>query len=144
MVIFFERILTDDCIKSNKIYRSVHYIIKYKGVYLEIQVRTLFEESWGEIDHALVYPYYVDDPVMSQYTQLLNRISGLADEMGSFFKVVERLEASSKDRSRKKIHKEQTREKKLFNEVESDSKDTDILLQDVVTPQDCLNAKMSE
>ena len=104
----------------------------------------MFEESWGEIDHALVYPYYVEDPVMSQYTQLLNRISGLADEMGSFFKVVERLEASSKDRSRKKIHKEQTREKKLINEVESDSKDTDILLQDVVTPQDCLNAKMSE
>lgn len=81
----YEKLLPPECVIDDKIYRSVHYIIKYQGVYLEIQVRTLFEEGWGEVDHAIVYPYYQKDPVLKEYTELLNRLSGLADEMGSFF-----------------------------------------------------------
>ena len=38
-------------IKSDGIYRSLHYIIKYRGYYVEIQGSTLFEEGWSEIDH---------------------------------------------------------------------------------------------
>ena len=52
-------------IKSDGIYRSLHYIIKYKGYYVEIQGRTLFEEGWSEIDHDIVYPYYQDDEMLS-------------------------------------------------------------------------------
>lgn len=40
-------------------YTSIHYVVKpHERVDLtcEIQVRTLFEEVWGEIDHALNYP----------------------------------------------------------------------------------------
>lgn len=48
-------------------------------------MRTLFEEGWGEIDHHIVYPYYQDDMLFQQYTSLLNRLTGLADEMSSFF-----------------------------------------------------------
>ena len=88
----YEKVLPPDAIKSQKIYRSVHYIIKYKGVYIEIQVRTLFEEGWGEIDHHIVYPYYEDDQLFQEYTGLLNRLTGLADEMSSFFCEVKRLE----------------------------------------------------
>ena len=54
----YEKLLPPDCVIDDKIYRSVHYIIKYEGVYLEIQVRTLFEEGWGEVDHAILYPYF--------------------------------------------------------------------------------------
>ena len=68
------------------IYRSLHYIIKYKGHYVEIQGRTLFEEGWSEIDHDIVYPYYKDDEMLNDYSKLLNRLSGLADEMSSFFR----------------------------------------------------------
>ena len=32
-------------------YRGVHYIVKYKNQYIEIQVRTLFEEGWSECNH---------------------------------------------------------------------------------------------
>ena len=88
----FEKLLPPDCIKDGKVYRSVHYIIKYKGVYLEIQVRTLFEEGWGEVDHAIVYPYFQDDQILKKYTELLNRLSGLADEMSSFFYLLKALE----------------------------------------------------
>lgn len=88
----YERVLSPDSVIDNKIYRSIHYIIKYKGIYIEIQVRTLFEEGWGEVDHAVVYPYYQDDKILKEYTELLNRVAGLADEMSSFFNRLQRLE----------------------------------------------------
>lgn len=70
------------------IYRSLHYIVKYKGYYVEIQGRTLFEEGWSEIDHDIVYPYYQDDEMLNDYSKLLNRLSGLADEMSSYFRKI--------------------------------------------------------
>ena len=42
-------------------YTSVHYVIKpnneLSNITFEIQVRTLFEEIWGEIDHTINYPH---------------------------------------------------------------------------------------
>lgn len=73
-------------IKSDGIYRSLHYIIKFKGYYVEIQGRTLFEEGWSEIDHDIVYPYYKDDEMLKDFSKLLNRLSGMADEMSSYFR----------------------------------------------------------
>lgn len=73
-------------IKSGGIYRSLHYIIKYKGYYVEIQGRTLFEEGWSEIDHDIVYPYFKDDIMLNDFSTLLNRLSGMADEMSSYFR----------------------------------------------------------
>jgi len=73
-------------VKSEGIYRSLHYIIKYKGYYVEIQGRTLFEEGWGEVDHDIVYPHNQDDEMLREYSKMLNRLSGLADEMSSYFR----------------------------------------------------------
>lgn len=73
-------------IKTGGIYRSLHYIIKYKGYYVEIQGRTLFEEGWSEIDHDIVYPYFQDDAMLKDFSTLLNRLSGMADEMSSYFR----------------------------------------------------------
>lgn len=72
-------------------YRSVHYLIgvpitKKDEVLVEIQVRTVFEEAWSEIDHLMRYPYDVDNPVMTEYLAIFNRIVGSADEMGTFIK----------------------------------------------------------
>ena len=68
------------------IYRSLHYTIKYKGYYVEIQGRTLFEEGWSEVDHDIVYKEAEDDEMLRDYSRLLNRLSGLADEMSSYFR----------------------------------------------------------
>lgn len=73
-------------IVSDGIYRSLHYIIKYKGQYIELQGRTLFEEGWGEVDHDIVYKEAEDDEMLQDYSKLLNRLSGLADEMSSYFR----------------------------------------------------------
>lgn len=41
-------------IKEECPYRSVHYVIRHDdGAGLEIQVRTLFEEAWSEVDHKI-------------------------------------------------------------------------------------------
>lgn len=71
---------------SDGIYRSLHYIVKYKGQYIEIQGRTLFEEGWGEVDHDIVYKDAEEDEMLRDYSKLLNRLSGLADEMSSYFR----------------------------------------------------------
>ena len=88
----YKNVIQRHQIKRGKTYRSAHYIIRYKGIFIEIQARTLFEESWGEIDHAIVYPYHTKDDVLGEYTKLINRLSGMADEMASFFQTVEKLE----------------------------------------------------
>ena len=82
------KIYDDDEIEiiTDGIYRSLHYIVKYKGYYVEIQGRTLFEEGWGEVDHDIVYKEAQDDEMMRDYSKLLNRLSGLADEMSSYFR----------------------------------------------------------
>lgn len=80
----YDESLLDIC--SDGVYRSLHYIIKYKGYYVEIQCRTLFEEGWSEIDHDIVYPYYQDDEMLKEFSTILNRISGVADEMSSYFR----------------------------------------------------------
>ena len=71
---------------TDGIYRSLHYIVKYKGYYLEIQGRTLFEEGWGEIDHDIVYKETENDEMLKDYSRMLNRLAGLADEMSSYFR----------------------------------------------------------
>lgn len=137
----YEGILDPDCIKDDKIYRSVHYILKYKGVYLEIQVRTLYEEGWGEVDHALVYPYYEDDPVLKQYTELLNRLSGLADEMGSFFHKVKELE---KEHLSVQGNPQVLQTEKKHNMVQEETSGSLTVVDKGNTPKACLDEVLKE
>jgi hypothetical protein len=75
-------------------YRSVHYQIllvhNKKEITAEIQVRTLFEEAWSEIDHRMRYPYNLNDKLVSEYLVIFNRLAGSADEMGSFIKMLKK------------------------------------------------------
>jgi ppGpp synthetase/RelA/SpoT-type nucleotidyltranferase len=71
-------------------YRSVHYLVKSqpsKDLFIaELQVRTIFEEGWSEIDHRIRYPYDLENSVLAQFLVMFNRLAGSADEMGSFIK----------------------------------------------------------
>ena len=72
-------------IKKTRPYRSVHYVIRTKqGLGIEIQVRTLYEEAWSEIDHRLRYPYNLKNEMLTNYINLMNRLTGMGDEMGTF------------------------------------------------------------
>lgn len=73
-------------------YRSVHYLIEFyptnEKVIAEIQVRTIFEEGYGEIDHQLRYSNKEIPKVLALSLLLFNRISGCADEMASFINLL--------------------------------------------------------
>lgn len=89
----FREIESDfDFIKHNSGYRSLHYIIETsptrRKVFVEIQVRTLFEEAWSEIDHKVRYPNFSDDELLKYFLNIFNRQAGSADEMGSFVQVL--------------------------------------------------------
>ena len=71
------------CLSKNG-YRSVHYVVKEKDYCVEIQVRTLAEEVWGEIDHNVRYPYKIDSPILGQYMSLMAALSSSIDNMASF------------------------------------------------------------
>ena len=49
----------------------------------EIQVRTIFEEGYGEIDHTLRYSHNEIPEILKSNLLLFNRIVGSADEMAS-------------------------------------------------------------
>jgi putative GTP pyrophosphokinase len=71
-------------------YRSVHYqLLTSPGnetYQVEVQVRTLYEEAWGEIDHRVRYPYTMDNERMLRLSSILNRLSGNADELASYMR----------------------------------------------------------
>lgn len=75
-------------------YRSVHYLIESfptnHKVIAEIQVRTIFEEGYGEIDHQLRYSHDEIPEVLRLNLLLLNRIAGSSDEMASLINMLNR------------------------------------------------------
>lgn len=82
-------------IKSRKSgYRSVHYLIEFfptnQKVIAEIQVRTIFEEGYGEIDHQLRYSHSQIPEVLALNLLLFNRIAGSSDEMASLINLLNR------------------------------------------------------
>ncbi|NHC09781.1 RelA/SpoT domain-containing protein [Stutzerimonas degradans] len=85
-------------------YRSVHYILATqplkRKISVEVQVRTIFEEGWSEIDHKIRYPNFSDEKLVEFFLQTFNRIAGSADEMGSFVKSL----ASQLKESQDQIH----------------------------------------
>jgi putative GTP pyrophosphokinase len=60
-------------------YTSVHYVVKPNNsnpnaVCCEIQVRTLFEEIWGEIDHSINYPHPTEDIACKEQLRVLSKL----------------------------------------------------------------------
>lgn len=69
-------------------YRSVHYVVSTRPlnrtVLAEVQVRTIFEEGWSEIDHRVRYPNFSNNALVAYFLTIFNRLAGSADEMGTF------------------------------------------------------------
>lgn len=90
-----EGFVKNNCVivRHNLGYRSVHYLVRSglskQQFIAEIQVRTIFEEGWSEIDHELKYPYVKDNLVLERFLSILNRFAASADEMGSFINYIQ-------------------------------------------------------
>lgn len=61
------------------LYTSIHYVIQPNNpkafVTCEIQVRTLFEEIWGEIDHAINYPHKTKSVACKEQLRVLAKLA---------------------------------------------------------------------
>lgn len=49
----------------------------------EIQIRTLFEEIWGEIDHELNYPNPTESSVCREQLRVLAKVVGAGSRLVS-------------------------------------------------------------
>ncbi len=113
-------------------YRSVHYEIQFaptKEVAIaEIQVRTLFEEGWSEIDHRITYPNNADDPLLSGYLRIFNLLAGASDQMATYIGHLKReldqlkVAARAKDMEAKKAIEELERIQKQLGAATNENK----------------------
>mgnify|MGYP003656664710 CR=1 FL=1 len=66
-------------------YTSVHYLIKPpradSPICCELQVRTLFEEIWGEVDHQINYPVPTDNVATREQIKVLSKIVGAGSRL---------------------------------------------------------------
>lgn len=81
-------------------YRSVHYVVSTQltkeTYFAEIQVRTIFEEGWSEIDHKIRYTFkgHTMSPFENEL-RTLNRTAGSADDIGN---IIKRLQQQEQER----------------------------------------------
>ena len=64
---------------KDSLYTSVHYLITLNNnapnpICCEIQVRTLFEETWGEIDHTINYPHPTNSIACKEQLRVLSKL----------------------------------------------------------------------
>lgn len=65
-------------------YTSVHYLVRPRAdspLCCEIQVRTLFEEIWGEVDHALNYPKPTSNLSCREQLRVLAKLVGAGSRL---------------------------------------------------------------
>lgn len=92
----YQKILDCDPVPEfDNTYRSIHYTLRAeernaKGVRLEIQTRTIFEEGWSEINHKLVYKNQdvSDYFVLAQASKILSTLVGNCDTLGMLMKSI--------------------------------------------------------
>jgi putative GTP pyrophosphokinase len=93
--------------KSPSLYTSVHYVINANSLAratCEIQVRTLLEEVWGEVDHAMNYPHPLDSVACTEQIKALARVtSGATRLVDSIFRSYDdHIEMRAKGRRRRR------------------------------------------
>ena len=65
-------------------YTSVHYLVRPRAdspICCEVQVRTLFEEIWGEVDHRINYPTPTEDLACREQILVLSKVVGAGSRL---------------------------------------------------------------
>ena len=120
-------------------YRSVHYLIESyptnKKLITEVQVRTIFEEGYGEIDHQLRYSHEDIPELLGQNLMLLNRIAGSSDEMASLINMlsqsIQEVENKFKSKINEKDKKIEDIKEKISNKDYINDNDKKSLIEEI-------------
>jgi ppGpp synthetase/RelA/SpoT-type nucleotidyltranferase len=72
------------CERKESFYTSVHFVVRPRTdspLSCEIQIRTLFEEIWGEIDHRLNYPHPTSIASCKEQLRVLAKVVGAGSRL---------------------------------------------------------------
>lgn len=71
-------------------YRSIHYTVSYFGVYIEIQVRTIYDEAWSDCDHSYVYKQDENKShtALEKISSILCKLTNLSNDVGDSMKKI--------------------------------------------------------
>jgi hypothetical protein len=94
------------------------------AVTAEVQVRTIFEEAWSEIDHKIRYPHNKGDPVLNQFLAVFNQLAGSADGMGSFIRSLNSELAARRESHAKEVRSNENEIAALKAQIEQLTIDT--------------------
>lgn len=82
--VYFEKLGLKPQVKES-FYTSIHYVLKpnvaSRTTCCEVQVRTLLEEVWGEIDHTMNYPTVHQDENCKEQIKILARLIGTGSHL---------------------------------------------------------------
>ena len=120
-------------------YRSVHYLVESyptnKRLITEVQVRTIFEEGYGEIDHQLRYSHEDIPDLLGQNLMLLNRIAGSSDEMASLInrlsQSIQEVENKYRSKMKEKNKKIEDLKLKISNGCHINNEDREQLIEEI-------------
>ena len=73
-------------LKKDSKYRSTHYIVEANFPHnfkIEIQIRSILDEAWGEIDHYIRYPDHQDDEDLKRKMTILNGAINGCEELAT-------------------------------------------------------------
>ncbi|MDE7445436.1 MAG: hypothetical protein K2N15_07035 [Lachnospiraceae bacterium] len=72
----------------DKGYRSIHYTVSYKETYIEIQVRTIYDEAWSDCDHNYVYKHDENKShtALAQMSEILCKLTNVSSDIGENMK----------------------------------------------------------
>lgn len=68
----------------DKGYRSIHYTVSFWKTYIEIQVRTIYDEAWSDCDHNYVYKQEQNrsHTALEQISAILCKLTNASNDIG--------------------------------------------------------------
>lgn len=98
--------------KSPSLYTSVHYVVQPNSrteLTCEIQVRTLMEEVWGEVDHQINYPVKTNSLSCREQIKVLARVTSSCSRLVDSIFLANKEEMSAKTKTSVVIKKSSRR-----------------------------------
>jgi len=119
-------------------YRSNHYIISFKNVYIELQVRTIYDEAWSDYDHTYVYKKEANpnNNALSIVSPILCKITNAASDIGELMREIYDMHFET-DTSGQFIIKEQEKRKlaMIKKHLEEAKNEFDVFCENNVSKQ---------
>lgn len=98
-----------ETVDSPKMYTSVHYVVSPNSetrITCEIQVRTLAEELWGEVDHSMNYPHECKVESCREQIKVLARVTSSCSRLVDSIYRTSSASVETKVRAKKQVSKE--------------------------------------